>query len=736
MLFAPPRPVPGHKPRTQIEEAVLATTPDLQEPQIAAARAERWRQAGDALLTLEAARTWLNDFGLLLFAARPALGSPAPSLVEATLGESREAPTLAEMGTARTLVARLVGEGSAIPLNLLGGAGDAPDFVVSAAAFPFVFTLRGDKGWKRPPETTGAVKVTPLALRVYELLTERGALPVAELVSEIGREVNESAVSRALSELWQLLRVLPVWQQGEGETRWELTTARFLKAVKAGANAGQPTALSALVSLYLHQALVATEEEIAGFLSPLTARSRVREVLHGLSAGRQITEGVLHGKTVLFVPDALPDFARFAPAAPEREDAGEGVTPVSEGEPGEAGPPPRIRRFEGEADRPQDRNMRGKPVRAAGSRPVADRGRRQPSFPDRSQSETRGRTGEGRPYPARAPRSDEGRGPGRPSRPPQGDRPSFTRPWDEERGSRPPRRTPDGGGGRTFGARADGPPRPPRDRGEGGKPPFKSRAPQGRPFGDRPLQDRPFQDRPFRDKPFRDRGQDSQDRPARPARVRGEGRPPFRGPKTDGDRPGFGRRPFAGGPREGGATGEGRDDRRPAPRGDRPSRPFRPRTGPDEGGPPKRPYRPRPEGGPGDRGGFADRAAGGAPKRPFRAREDRPRQDDRPRRDNRQGEGAPSRGAAGPPRTGFNRDAGSRPGFRRDTGPRPEGGGFAPRGRSGERRAGGPGGPRGFGGRPGGKPSGGPGRPSRPSGPSRSNDAARSPRKPRPEDEA
>ncbi len=52
--------------------------------------------------------------------------------------------------------------GLALPLNLLGVPGDSPDFVVSAQVFSFVFTMRGDKAWKQPPSTTGAVKVSPL----------------------------------------------------------------------------------------------------------------------------------------------------------------------------------------------------------------------------------------------------------------------------------------------------------------------------------------------------------------------------------------------------------------------------------------------------------------------------------------------------------------------------------------------------------------------------------------------
>ena len=103
--------------------------------------------------------------------------------------------------------------------------------------------------------------------------------------------------------------------QGDGATLWELTTRRFTKAIKAGANAGQPTALSALISLYLAQAFAATEEEIATFLSPLTARSRVREVVHALLGARQLETVVLEGKTLLHVPGALPAAATVEGAA-------------------------------------------------------------------------------------------------------------------------------------------------------------------------------------------------------------------------------------------------------------------------------------------------------------------------------------------------------------------------------------------------------------------------------------
>jgi hypothetical protein len=292
----------------------LSSIPEFDETQLTAARSTAWHQAADPVLTLEAARTWLTQCGLVLFAPRAAqLPAPAPSFVEATLGTANAAPTLAETQTARTLLARLVADGVVLPLNLLGVPGDSPDFVVSAQVFSFIFTLRGDKNWKQPPATSGAISVSPLGLQIHQALTERGALTAAELANEVGREVSETAILRSLTELWSQLRVIPLLQMDDAPTLWELTTRRFTKAIKAGANAGQPTALSALISLYLAQSLCATEEEIATFLSPLTARSRVREVLHALIGARQLETVAVDGKTLLHVPGTLPAFATAVP---------------------------------------------------------------------------------------------------------------------------------------------------------------------------------------------------------------------------------------------------------------------------------------------------------------------------------------------------------------------------------------------------------------------------------------
>ncbi len=313
--------------------------------QLAAARLAHWRHNGDPILTINMLRDWLNTSGLVLYTPRAQqLPTPAPTFVESILGAANATPSLADTEQPRSLLARLIADGGAVPLNLLGsptGTGtETPDFVVSPLAFPYIFTLRGDKAWKQPPVTSGPTKVSPLALATYNLLAERITMSAYDLTTQLGKEVTEAAVLRALTELWQHLRVIPIPQPDGAPTLWELTTTRFTKQIKAGANAGQPTALSALISLYLGQSLVATEDEIETFLSPVAARSRIRDVVHALISARQLETIAIEGKTVVHVAGELPAFAPIVVTpAPDDIDA---IVTTTEGDTPET---PRITKF-------------------------------------------------------------------------------------------------------------------------------------------------------------------------------------------------------------------------------------------------------------------------------------------------------------------------------------------------------------------------------------------------------
>ncbi len=611
--------------------------------QLAQARLAQWHQNGEALLTFENLRSWMNVAGLVLFTPRAAqLPAPAPSMVEAVLGAPAPEPTLVDIDQARTLLARLISEGIAVPLNLLGTPGETPDFVATAPVFSYIFTLRGDKAWKQPPATSGAVKVSPLAAAAHEILTKRPALSAYDLTTQLGKEVTESAVLRALNELWAHLRVIPVPQPDGAATLWELTSARFTKHIKAGANAGQPSALSALISLYLGSAMLASEEEIETFLSPLAARSRIRDVVHALMGARELETLALDGRTVLHVSGSLPAFA-----VPEDLEIDVHAKPLGEIE--VEGATPNLQ----ETDAPRIKKFVAKP-RKLGTGFPSDYGRKFSGAP----------LGEND-RPTRAPRaakpdgtrgSDPARRPFTRSAKPFGDRPAkpaFDKPWFEDRPARKPRTDSDA-------PAADGTftPRPRRTSSD--RPAFGSKPAFGRkPFGARSgSSDRPsFGDKPRfsprtgddarpprrdfnagpSDRPTRpSRSFDSGDRPSRPARS-------FDGPSDRSDRPARPSAPrtpgsFSARPRSASGTGFGskpsfsRDRSGDGASADRPARPtYRKFDAPRErstGDRPSRPFsKPRSEGSSdrstrsssfGDKKPFAKKSAGSSfgPKKP------------------------------------------------------------------------------------------------------------------------
>jgi len=626
--------------------------------QLADARLKQWHQQGEALLTIENLRSWINAAGLVLFTPRPQIASPAPSLVEAVLGASNPSPTIEQSAEARSLLARLIAEGLAVPLNLLGAVngvvGETPDFVASAAVFSYVFTLRGDKAWKQPPATTGAVKVSNLALATHEALTRRGPLTAYDLTTELGKEVTEAAVLRALGELWTHLRVLPLPQPDGRPTIWELSGTRFIKQIKAGVNAGQPSALSALISLYLGQAVVASEDEIESFLSPLAPRSRIRDVIHALMAARQLETLAVEGRTVLHVAGELPAFLAPEPVlapSPQTVEVPEIAAETGAADEGDTGEAPRITKYvpkprkvgTGYLAKARPAKFAAKPFLSA--RPDGAKFSSKPGF--KSGPKT-GFTGGSKPRTGAGP--DRERRPfTKPSAPPR----KFDKPWDEDKPRRPfvPR-----GEGETGEAR---PPRKTFSKpGTFGR---KREGFDGKPkFGDKPAFDRESRP-PRRDfAPRPDRG-DGGTRPAfggarsssprpRPDRPQGD-RPPRAEGSGFAPRKSFGARPAGGGfakhtgfskdkpafkPREGGgqdrftSTESGKRVYRkfdaPRDRGDRPARTDRParsfssdRPARPEGTYPRKPageFAPRkfagkPGGKPGGFAGKSDRKPGG-----------------------------------------------------------------------------------------------------------------------------
>jgi 23S rRNA pseudouridine2605 synthase len=585
----------------------------LTSDQLRSTRLERWRHQGNPLLTIDDARTWLASVGFCLFLPRRAhFLASGPSFVEAVDGAASETPSRAQIEAALERMRRLATAGDAVPLNFFGGAGgastDQPDFLASREAFPYLFSLIGGRNWKSGP----GASASPLVLEIWKLLNEGGSLEATEIQATLGREVTEGAVLRGLMELWSGARAIPAYEQ-DGPTRWELTQRRFAAEMTASQKIAQPTALSALVSLYLESAVAASADEVETFLSPLTARSRVREVLNGLNATRQL-ELVPVGTQLLFaVAGSLPEFADAelpktadtgGPEAGEvdRLEAGTGDKPIFERKPPRTASEERPRRGPGEgrlryaAGRrpalgrertPRPAGHRSGPSRAGSSRAGSSR-------PGYSRPGTSGPDGERRPWPRKAAENPGGERAGGSARPKRSGYDRSEKPAGERR---------------PYGKRATG----------GERPPFRSDAarPAFRPEGGK------FPPRKF------GAGKSDADRrgsgPEKPA-FRADGAPPQRGGKRPYERPGypakgkgatggsFGGKPkFAGRPsggmrgKSGGAeSGEKRPFfRKRREEGETGARPFRP------SGASGRSASAAGDGGPRREGGFPPKGSGG-----------------------------------------------------------------------------------------------------------------------------
>ena len=291
----------------------------LTAEQLEASRAERMRLNGRGQLTFEDARTWLEETGLCLFLPRRQFATfTAPTFVEAVAGEHVSTPSAKLVSVAEDLLVRLESESVAVRLNLLGQPGDSPDFVVAAWVLPYVYALRGDRDWRRIPQLTGSRQVSQLAIQAYKQL-ETGDATITQLRHSLGREVSESAVLRAITELWQQLRIIPVVSAPGKAPQWQLLRLRYQKAIAEGASTSQVTAISVLASIYLQAVIAASMEEVEMFLAPLTARSKVREVLRGLVATRQVHSLALGHAPHFYVAGTLPEFApRLPPFTPVR----------------------------------------------------------------------------------------------------------------------------------------------------------------------------------------------------------------------------------------------------------------------------------------------------------------------------------------------------------------------------------------------------------------------------------
>ena len=393
----------------------------MDQQQLQIARAALWHQTAREtapLRTFDDASSWLDEIGLCLFLPRHThLPAPAPSFAEACLGAPSLTPPSATVSLATELASRLVDERRAVPLNLFGAFSEQPDFLITPEVLPWVAAVRGDRQWKSAP----AGRTAPLVVRAFEALDRAGELTAGDLRTALGHEISETAAQRALIELWTSLRAMPIYPPDQ-PTRWTLLKNRYPAQLSTGANTAQATALSALLSIYLRSAVAATPEEAEIFLSPFSARSRIREVLHGMTATRQFGIMTVASQTLLFVEGSLPE------APPSQDHSQVARLAVSSSPPSRKVPRP-LRFKPPSQPMParlrQDRPFERKPPAATGTRPQSsgDRpgksGSREVKRPSANRPQPGLRTGSAKPWQSRR------RDPSRSADPQRKSRPSF-----------------------------------------------------------------------------------------------------------------------------------------------------------------------------------------------------------------------------------------------------------------------------------------------------------------------
>ncbi len=273
------------------------TVEELQE-----LRRQRWRLDGRGARTVEEARTFIESVGMcLLYPAKPAVLGPTFAGAYRGSDEALPSARLAFADTASQeatqLMVRLLREKSAFEANVYGEAG----FLVSSNVFPYLYGIVGDKKPRETPQPGAKSVYSPLARDVFEAIRTHGAISKTQLQETLGGALSTAALDRALNELWARLRITRVDYTATEGAKWDALYRWAPDRVQRGLYVSLPQALSGLVSKYLEAVVAAETAEVEQFFGALVPRSKVKETINALLAGRQLSFVSVGTKSMLQV---------------------------------------------------------------------------------------------------------------------------------------------------------------------------------------------------------------------------------------------------------------------------------------------------------------------------------------------------------------------------------------------------------------------------------------------------
>jgi hypothetical protein len=290
------------------------------EAELQQRRAEIWRVNGNPIRTLEDAKSFLDSVGFCLMYPGPLL-MPVPSFFAAYSGSTAALPdarhAFADPRTqlAVELMVRLLREKHAYEVNLF----PENSLIVSAAFFPFVYALIGDRNPKAPPKTKAqGAKVSPLGIKVFEVIQAQGPLGKGQLRELVSRELSAAGLDRALNELWSILKITRVDYREQEGAYWDVLYRWSPDAVAQALQFSAAEATSALIGKYLEAVVAASREEIEQFFSYLISGSKIREALNALLAARQLAFISIGPKNLIHLPSAAEDHSGHRGSGPRR----------------------------------------------------------------------------------------------------------------------------------------------------------------------------------------------------------------------------------------------------------------------------------------------------------------------------------------------------------------------------------------------------------------------------------
>lgn len=275
----------------------------MTDPELRHAREQKWHLDGQAVRTLDEARSFLNSVGFcLMYPLRPAV--LAPTFVGAWVGADDRLPTWqhafsdARAKDATELMVRALRDKAAYEAPLFD---ENNAFLLSASVFPFFYALVGERNPKHAPTPGAHSSYSQLACDAFQIIRQRGPIAKSKLGEMLGGALSVSGLDRALGELWAKLRITRVdYTAAEGSV-WDELSRWAPDAVREGVGVSVGEALSAVLSKYLDCVVAAEPGEVETFFSNFVPRSRVKEAINALLSARELSFVHVGTKSLLHV---------------------------------------------------------------------------------------------------------------------------------------------------------------------------------------------------------------------------------------------------------------------------------------------------------------------------------------------------------------------------------------------------------------------------------------------------